>query len=37
MNGIEEEAHTFDTALKTAVVGHYGFGEDEDDFDEDWD
>tara|TARA_Y100000592_G_C5360764_1_gene263573 strand:+ start:290 stop:526 length:237 start_codon:yes stop_codon:yes gene_type:complete len=38
MNGIEDEAHTFDGALKTAVVGHYGFGEDEDaDYDEEWD
>ena len=36
MAGVEDEAHTFDSALKAAVIGHYGFGE-EDEEEDDWD
>ena len=36
MIGIEDEAHTFDGALKAAVVGHYGLHEEEEEL-EDWD
>ena len=37
MSGIEEEAHTFDGALKAAVIGHYDVGNDvEEDEDEEW-
>ena len=38
MSGIEEEALTFDGALKAAVIGHYDVGNDvEEDDDEEWD
>jgi hypothetical protein len=34
--GVEDEANTFDSALKAAVIGHYGIGEEEAEMD-DWD
>ena len=37
MMGVEEEAHTFDSALKAAVVGHYGLHEEDEEEMEDWD
>lgn len=36
LGNIEDEVITFDGALKTAVVGHFGFGDDEDAEDDDW-
>ena len=35
--GVEDEAHTFDSALKAAVVGHYGLHEEDEEDMEDWD
>lgn len=35
MLNIDEEVHTFDSVLKTAVIGHFGLG-DEDDEDDEW-
>lgn len=34
LGNIEEETQTFDSVLKTAVKGHFGFDEDDEDEDE---
>jgi|TARA_B110000977_G_C11088712_1_gene495867 hypothetical protein len=36
LGNIEDEVATFDAVLKTAVIGHFAFGEDEDDDEDDW-